>query len=107
MSKKLNIHQLVQEEIAKLVAEAKKDSPSIKEGLEEMRMKFFPEMLERESQDLSASPPMNKRVQINTVAELLDVPVNALMLYFLNDVKGKNTRSLIEYHSGQVHFYAS
>jgi ABC-type transporter MlaC component len=107
MSKKLNIHQLVQEEIAKLVSEAKKKTPTIENDLEKLRKKFFPEMLAKEDLDLDTAPPMHKRVQINTVAELLDVQVNELMLYFLNDVKNKNTRSLVEYHIGQVYFYAN
>lgn len=104
MSKKINIQQIVQEEIARMIKESKEKAPKLEKELEAMRVKFFPDMLKPDFQGQDI--PMEKRVQIQTVSELLDVPVNELMLYFLNGAKLTNGRSLVEYHLGHVYFYA-
>lgn len=106
---KPDIKTIVGEEVSKMIQETtkkvRKDSNKIEKKLEELRKKFLPEMLEKESLS-PLSRNLEKRVALNTVSELLDIPVNELMLYFLVEVKSKATRSLVEYRLGHVVFYA-
>ena len=61
----------------------------------------------RERKGTFTEAAMEKRMQINIVAELLDMPVNELQLYFLNHVKTSNEHKLVEYHLGHVYFYSN
>ncbi len=98
--------QIVNEEVDKMFAEAQKNSPKIEKELEKLRTKLFKdEGLEMESL-AQAYPYIDKRLQLSLVSEILDVPINELMLYFLNCVKTKNKRSLVEMRLGHVYFYA-
>ncbi len=97
---------LVKEELSLLVTEAKKKEKDIHETLEEMRTKLFGEMLELESLGENLPARLERRIQLKTVSEVTGFPVNELMLFFLNEVKTKNTRSLVEYHLGHVYFFS-
>lgn len=101
------LKQLVKEEYVKIQKEAQEAAPKIEKKLHECREKMVAEFCKREQMGTSFQPAMEKRLQIHTVAEMIDVPVNELVLYFLNNVKTMNERSLVEYHSGQVYFYAN
>lgn len=101
------LKKLVKEEYNKILEDCQKAAPKIEKKLEECRKSMMEELLSpRVAIGTSFAPPLEKRIQINTVAEMIDVPVNELTLYFLNHVKTKNERSLVEYHLGHVYFYA-
>lgn len=101
------IREMTKLEFAKMLREAKEKEPKINEDLEELRQKLIPSMLELESNGQShLERRPEKRVELNTVSQILDVPVNELVLHFLNTVRTKNERSLVEYRLGHVYFYA-
>lgn len=102
--KKEDILKMVHEEVDNMVKESQKNTPKIEKKLQELHSKLFKEPIQKESLG-DAYPKLEKRIQINLVSEIIEVPVNELMLYFLNNVKTKNERSLVEYHQGQVYFY--
>jgi hypothetical protein len=100
----MELNKLINEELSKLLDEAKKKEPEITKKLEDLRKKFIPVMDVRESQgEVHARP--ERRVLLKTVADLIEVPMNELMLHFLNNVKNNTENSLVEYHLGQVYFY--
>lgn len=101
------LKNIVKEEYNKILEDCKKEAPKIEKKLEGMRSKMCEEFVRLERKGTFTGPAMEKRMQINTVAELIDVPVNELMLYFLNHVKTANEHKLVEYHLGHVYFYAS
>jgi len=98
--------KIVREELQKMIKEAKEKSPDVAAKLESLRKKLIPEMSKTESLNAAAAHARpERRIEITTVAELLDMPVNELMLHFLNDVKTKNDRSLVEFRLQHVYFY--
>jgi hypothetical protein len=101
----MDLNKIINEEIQKLVEESEKKAPEIAKKLETLRKKLIPAMTRRES-DGEVLNRLEKRVQMQTVSELLEIPVNELMLHFLNNVKASNDRHLIEYHLGHVYFWA-
>jgi hypothetical protein len=105
-----NLKRYIKEEYEKLNEEVAEEAETIAEELEKLR-----EKLEKEgAMDLPESLAMRtiggtmrcKRLELKTVAELLDRQINELMLYFLNHVKVANEGRLVEYHLGYAHFYA-
>lgn len=113
MATKAQIEKLLREEYNKLVLEAKEKAPKIEETLEKFRAK-----LQKEGQMSGMARFANigestvgtgtdgaRRIALKTVSELLDIPINELMLYFKNEVSTKNERSLVEYHLGECYFY--
>jgi hypothetical protein len=103
-----DLKRIIKEEYAKLQEEIEKTNKKIEKGLEEIRKECFTEMFKRvREQGNSFGPALEKRMHINTVAELLEVQINELMLYFLNNVKHTNDRHLVEYRQGHVTFYAN
>ena len=102
------LKEIIKEEYQKLCEETEKTNKKIEKGLDEIRKECFTEMLKRtREQGTSFGPALEKRIHINTVAEMLEVQVNELMLYFLNNVKHTNERHLVEYRQGHVTFYAN
>jgi hypothetical protein len=88
--------KLVREEYSLMVEEVKKKSPDIEKKLEDLRKKLIPEIIEGETE---------KRVGISMVAQIIDVPLGELMLYFMNVTKnGLTDAYCVEYHLGQVYF---
>jgi hypothetical protein len=102
----LGLKQLVKEEYIKIQKEAAEAAPKIEKKLHECREKMVGEFFKREKVGTTFEAVMEKRLQVNTVAEMIDVPVNELILYFLNNVKTMNERALVEYRLGHVYFYA-
>lgn len=103
-----HLKQIIKEEYAKLHEEMEKTNKKIEKGLEEIRKECAAEMFKRvREQGNNFSPALEKRIHINTVAEMLEVQVNELMLYFLNNIKHTNERHLVEYRQGHVTFYAN
>lgn len=103
------VDKLVREEMTKLVEAAKERAPDLDKKLEELRKKLVPddEPVREDLQIHSSKKRAERRVELKTVSELLEVPINELMLHFLNNVKTKNERSLVEYHLGHVYFYGT
>lgn len=103
---KPSLKALVNEEYIKIREEADKLAPKIAKKLEAFREEMMMSMLKREN-TRTEGPALEKRIQLITVSEAIDVPVNQLMMYFLNNVKTQNEHQVIEYHLGQVYFYAN
>lgn len=101
------LKNMVKEEYKKLLEDCEKEAPKIEKKLEDMRSKMCEDFVKLERKGTFTEAAGEKRIQINTVAELIDVPVNELMLYFLNSVKASDERHLVEYRLGHVYFYAS
>lgn len=101
------LKKMVNEEYKKLLEDCEKEAPKIEKKLEDMRSKMCEDFMKLERKGTFTEEAGEKRIQVNTVAELIDVPVNELMLYFLNSVKVSNERKLVEYRLGHVYFYAS
>ena len=102
------LKKVVKEEIIKMLTEAKKKAPSIQEKLEEVREKLIPGTFAGDSlgENIAGHRRLERRVDLRMVSELIEVPVNELMLYFLNEIKNTNYRHLVEYRLGHVYFYA-
>ena len=108
LERKEFLRSLVKEELAKLQEELEKTNKKIAKGLEDIRKEYATEMFKRVRENgANFQPALEKRIHINTVAEMLEVGVNELMLYFLNNVKHTNERQLVEYRQGHVTFYAN
>jgi hypothetical protein len=107
MSSKAKLEQLIREEYKTLFKEAAEKAPEVDKALEKLRKKLLPEMVSYTTlgtEVLGGSRP-HKRIHIKSVSEILDIPINELTLHFLNNVKTKNERSLVEYHLGHCYFY--
>lgn len=97
--------QIVKEEVDNMFKKAEEDHSKYTEKLEELRKKIFKKDELRKENLGNKIPKTEKRMQLSVVSEIVDIPVNELMLYFLNCVKNKNERSLVEYRLGHVYFY--
>lgn len=106
---KNELRQLVKEEYVKILDEQRKGAVKIEKQLYELRDDLIAEMFKRTSttKEQLGRPPMFKSLQLSTVSKLIDVPVNELLMYFLNNVKGSNHHHLVEYHIGHVYFYGN
>jgi hypothetical protein len=101
----MDLNRIISEELEKMVTEAKKKETSIAGKLDALREKLV-KALAKANKDCDVSKErIEKRVEIDMVADIIDVPKNELILYFLNTVKASNGRQLIEYRVGNVHFY--
>lgn len=97
--------KLVREELRTMLNEAKEKAPDLEKKLETLRKKLESEMVKYETTGWTSNNRPQKRVQINTVAKLLEVPVSDLMLHFMNVTKlGLSENPLISYHLGHVYF---
>lgn len=105
--KKEALQQIVKEEYVKIQKEAAEAAPLIEQKLHECREKMLSEFVKRARIGTTFEAAMEKRLQLVTVSEMIDVPVNELILYFLNNVKGMNERALVEYRLGHVYFYGA
>ena len=103
---KTGLQKLVKEEYVKIQKEALEAAPKIAKKLADCREQMVCEFFKRERVGTTFEAVMEKRLQLQTVSEMIDVPVNELVLYFLNHVKTMNERSLVEYRLGHVYFYA-
>lgn len=101
------LQKLVKEEYIKIQKEAVENAPKINKKLQEVRDTMMCEFVKRAKVGTTFEAVMEKRLQLNTVSEMIDVPVNELVLYFLNNVKTMNERQLIEYRLGHVYFYGA
>jgi hypothetical protein len=106
------LKQLVKEERVKLETEVATETKTIEKKLEEVRTEMFKDYLTMTKEGAVMDPDAGvKNVQLSTVSEMIDVPVNELMLYFLNNTKLTNEYSTrnpcsVEYHLGHVIFRA-
>lgn len=104
-----DLRGLVKEEYVKILDEQHKGAVKIEKKLYELREDLITQMFKRTSttKESLGRPPMVKTLQLSTVSNLIDVPVNELTLYFLNNVKSNDNHHLIEYHLGHVYFYGN
>jgi hypothetical protein len=107
-SNKSYLKQLVKEEYVKIQKESTEQAPKIEKKLESVRKEMFKHLPTTEvaREDTVFDERHGRTLQLATVAEMIDIPVNELTLYFLNHVKTKNEASSVEYRLGHVYFYA-
>ncbi len=93
--------------VFEVLDDVKKNESKICEKLDKLRDKLVKEVLEKRGLKTEGElrGRHERRVQLETVSKLIDVPVNELMLHFMNGQKLSNESRLIEYHVGNVHFY--
>lgn len=108
--KEEKLFQIIKEEFDVLVKEAQKNESKIIEKLETMRKGLIRDDLlvvnERGSarNDIGSRP--ERRIPLETVAKVIDIPVNELILHFLNGHRVKEGHTnLCEYRLGCVYFY--
>ncbi len=104
----MDFNKIVKEEMDKIVKEADKNSPKIAKELESMRKKFVPELKELAQGHAFVGKATSKRVELQMVSKVIDIPMNELMLYFLNMMKNTHDQSVkqhVTYQLGMVSFY--
>ena len=89
-------------------AEKEAKEPKIGPKLEELRGKLKKEMscFTSLGEETFGGVRKQKRISAKTCSEILDIPINELVIYAINEIKNKNERSLVEYHLGTFIFYA-
>ena len=102
------LRKMVNEAYQQVTTEVAERAGKINESLLQLRETLIPQMMMR-TREMGADfqPAREKRVQLETVSKLIGVPVNELMLHFLNNVKTANERQLVEYRLGHVYFYTN
>jgi hypothetical protein len=98
----------IKESVLNMMTEMDAKKIDIAEKLEKLREKLVSEGAMEQLESMAQSPTnrrYEKRISAKTVSEIIDVPINELLLYFINEVKTKNTRSLVEYRMAEVYFY--
>lgn len=103
---KTALKKIVKEEYNKLIKDLSESAPSIDKKLNEVRTELFKEYFKREKIGSTFKERLEKRIQLKALSEMIDVPVNELLLFFLNNIKTMNERSLYEYRLGHIYFYA-
>lgn len=107
---KNTLRQLIAEEYVAIQKAQKAHAPVIAKKLEKMREELFPLMLKRERQGANFLPALERRMQIDTVATLIDEKVNDLMIYCINEIQSavtSNEHGPIGYRQRQIIFYAN
>jgi hypothetical protein len=103
------LHNMIREEVETIVKEVEEKRPQIDSKLESMRKELIKNggLNIREvgsaRNDIAARP--EKRIPLASVAKVIDIPVNELILHFLNGHRISEGQALIEYRLGCVHFY--
>ncbi len=105
---KNELRNIVKEEYNAIIKEQQKNAVKIDKKLHELRERLIKELLKapREISE-SGRPVLVKTLQISTVCELIGVPINELVMFFLNNVKASQHRHLVEYHLGCVYFFGN
>lgn len=104
------VRGLIKEELARLNDDLAQEYPIIRKKLETLRMELLPDMLKQETTGASFKMAGLKRLHMSTVSELLDIPVNYLQLYGLNELQGSraaNEHQLVEFGMQTFTFYLS
>jgi len=106
------VDRIVKTEYQKMMKEAEERSEAISKKLEELRKTLLKEgqITEREkgSGNVTKGSLPERRIPLATVSELLDVPINELVLHFLNGHRlEENSIPSCEYRLGCVYFYDS
>lgn len=96
------IHRVIQEEVGKARPKIAQKLEDLRANIEESGAMDIPDSI---GEGVLGQHARCKRLDIKTVSELIDVPLNELMLYLLNHVKTDNTQHLVEYHMTQVYFF--
>jgi hypothetical protein len=104
-----NLNKLIKEEFKELMAEAEKRSKEISTKLEDLRKTMIKEGKITLALTGSGSPTRvglpERRIPLQTVSEILDIPINELILHFLNGHRIHEGRQLVQYRLGCVYFY--
>ena len=108
---KEQVRRIVKEEFDNFLEGSEKMREEIEKKLEGLRKTLIDEgklsLREKGSgrNDVGSLP--ERRIPIQTVSELIDVPINMIILHFLNGPRvHEGHTSLVEYYLGEVFFYA-
>lgn len=103
------ISSIIKEELGRLVKEADKNSSNIASKLETVRKNLLRDgkisVHEKGSATVSYAARPERRISLETVSNIIETPINELILYFLNGHRIHEGRELVEYRLGHVYFY--
>lgn len=99
-----SLKKMVRSEYLALLGDVQSRYPEIQEKLEMIRKEMFKEYFKRQKMGNTYLPVLEKRIQTQVVSELIEVPVNELVLYAVNCLKTVNEDTLVEYHLGHFRF---
>ena len=103
------LQTLIKEEIQSMMEEANERSEEIGKKLEEMRKRLVREGKITEdmlgSGNVTTPSRSERRIPLESVSKVIDIPVNELTLHFLNGHRIREGKDLVEYRLGCVYFY--
>lgn len=105
------VNSMIQEEIESMVEEVQEQASDIRSKLETIRKNLIKDGVISEMEtgsgrnNVAARP--EKRIPLEIVSEIADIPINELILYFLNGHRITEGYELIEYRLGMVYFYGN
>lgn len=100
------LRSLINEQYQALIKEVKQRDQRIDKKIEEMRKEMFKEYFKRAKVGSTFTETLEKRIDMQTVCNLIEEERNHVVLFFLNKIKAKNEPCLYEYHLGHVYFRA-
>lgn len=107
--KQMTLVNEVKQELLSILKEATERTDAISKKLEDLRQSLIKDgkitLRERGSarNDIGSLP--ERRIPLHTVCELIDIPMNELILHFLNGHRIREGQELVEYRLGNVYFY--
>lgn len=107
--KQMTLVNEVKQELLSILKEATERTDTISKKLEDLRQSLIKDgkitLRERGSarNDIGSLP--ERRIPLHTVCELIDIPMNELILHFLNGHRIREGQELVEYRLGNVYFY--
>lgn len=105
------VRRLIKEEFDAVLGEIAENAPEIGTKLETMRKKLIADnrfsILERGGANHLRGSRPERRIPLESVSRMIDVPVDNLILHFLNGHRiHEGVTNLVEYRLGTVCFYA-
>ncbi len=101
---KKSLKKMVRSEYLDLMNELAEKYPKIEKKLEEVRKDMYSEYFKRQRVGSTFKPVLEKRIQTQTLSELIEIPVNELILYAKNCIKTTNESVLVDYALGHFIF---
>lgn len=108
--KETKLSRLVKEEALAVLKEAKEKAPDIDKKLDEFRKKLIREgditSVQRGMATSQTYARPVKRVSLEAVSKIIDVPINELLIHLLNTQRlQENQKCVYEYRGGMIDFF--
>ena len=107
MKKEKQLRESIKARVRTLLESVEENAPEIEQKLEEVRQELLKagRIVDYGGAKNHRAARPECRIPIETVSNLIDVPVNELMLYFLNGQRNKYEQCMVEYSQRNVLFY--